>query len=207
MNPSFQTAGGAWKLLWSAQQPSYAGQGLSAAAVGWLLIIGAVGTGIASVGLLATMGSMGGPSALLSAFTGGYNNSGYDPYAGYETATEAPAEAPADPYYAEAAPPPASYSTYGAYAISESTLAWGAAWSASSRESAESSANSQCGQSDCRAYSFQDMCGAIAIDGNSRMWAIDWGYSVDEASSKAMTACGQYGSSTCQIQHSICSGG
>ena len=214
MNPSFQTAGGAWKLLWSTQKPSYAGQGLSAAAVGWLLILGAIGTGVVGVGLIAVAGS-GGPGELIAALTGGgYNSSGaYDPYSDYPTIeapaaadyydAPAPAEAPADPYYE----PAATYSTFAAYAISDSSLAWGAAWNASSRADAESHAVQECGRSDCRAILyFQNACGALAIDSYNRAWGADWDANLSDARAKALTACGRYGSS-CQIQNAVCSSG
>jgi hypothetical protein len=208
MNPSFQTVGGAWRLLNTAQLPSYAGQGLSSGAVGGLLFGGAAILGVVAVVTISTHGGFRLPALPASyqstmAATGAPADHTYAPPSSYET----PAAAPAPDYSTYNAPTPVSYSTFGAYAISDSTLSWGAAWNGATRESAESAARDQCGAhaSDCKAVIyFQNACGALAIDANQRAWGADWGATLAEARANALEACAQYGAS-CRIQNAVCS--
>lgn len=230
MNPSFQTAGGTWRLMRSGET-GYVGGGLSAGAVGAMLLIGFLVTGVAGGVMFASMGT-GAFASLTSMFNGGgYHNDPYasTDYATYETPAppaEAPAEAPAyydtyatDPAAAPAPEPsytPPSYSapasttntsgnTYGAIAISESTMAWGSSWNATSQAEAERTAIEYCGRSDCRSVNwFRNACGALAMSGN-RAWAADWGATQEEARSKALAACRSSGGTSCQIQNTTCS--
>ncbi|HYD87305.1 MAG TPA: DUF4189 domain-containing protein [Vitreimonas sp.] len=207
MNPSFQTAGGTWRLMRSAET-SHAGGGLSAGAVGALLLIGFVGTGAAGAGLLATVG-YGGMSSLLPG--SGYLDQTYYPIEETSPSLSEPytdpyvtVEAPVEPYSSEAGAPEV-YETYAAYAISESTLTWGAAWNAASQAEAESTAVSTCGYADCRSVLYvRNSCAAIAISPDGA-WAADGGATAAEASVNALAACRNYGGASCQVQNATCS--
>jgi len=207
MNPSFQTAGGAWQLMRNAEQPSYAGQGMSSGTVGALLFFGALSLGVVGSGLAAVVYNGGFGSFMQSsdyaapeemAAEESYPATDYtapaaeDPYAYVE--------APADPY---AAAPAAG--VFGAYSVSNSTLAWGVSWNAATREEAERAAIDTCAQSDCRSVGWlEHSCGALAMS-SDRAWAVDWASTAEEASQKALTACRNFGGTSCVIQNATCS--
>lgn len=104
MNPGLQTAGGPQRLMYTAPQPSYVGQGLSSGTVGAMLFFGSLGVGVLGVGLMAGVGS-GYFSDMFNG--GGYTRTEepyYDPYAAPETEAPPAAEAPPAEYYEAPAP-------------------------------------------------------------------------------------------------------
>lgn len=218
MNPSFQTSGGTWRLMRSAET-GHAGGGLSAGAVGALLFAGFIVTGVASAALFATVGYGG--LASLPFFGRDYAYDDYYPTESeYAIPAEPAAEAPAASYYdpyAAAAPaasydtpappaPAASYTTYAAYAISDSTRRWGVSWNATSRAEAESAAIGYCESSDCRSVVwFSDSCGALAMSGDGAWAASNWAANENEARERALSSCRDYGGASCEVQHATCS--
>ncbi|WP_395644511.1 hypothetical protein [Terricaulis sp.] len=106
MNPGLQTAGSPQRLMYTAPQPSYAGQGLSSGTVGGMLFFGSVGVGVLALAIMSAMGG-GGLNSLANLFNGGYGyrpsyEETYDPAA---APAEAPAAMPADEW--ATTPPPA----------------------------------------------------------------------------------------------------
>lgn len=95
---------------------------------------------------------------------------------------------------------------FGAIAYSKSTGRFGSSWNQSNRFSAERSAMSSCGRSDCRVLLwFQNGCGALAVNRNGgHAWNL--GRSLYEAKLLTSNRCtSQYGG--CKLICSVCSGG
>ena len=101
----------------------------------------------------------------------------------------------------------ASAETFGAFAFSPDTGAWGSSYNHQSRASAEGRALSECRQraGDCRSILwFRDACGAIATSPNGG-WGSGWGGSIILAEREAINSCVSYGNEGCSVLTTQCS--
>ena len=102
---------------------------------------------------------------------------------------------------------PANAQQFGAIAFSERTGAWGWSSGYDSRGEAERRALGECvarGGPCVVATWFRDACGALAKSPDNG-WGGEWGNSVSEAQSKAMSRCVAEGNRGCQVIESACS--
>ncbi|MDE1991032.1 MAG: DUF4189 domain-containing protein [Rhizobiaceae bacterium] len=99
-------------------------------------------------------------------------------------------------------------SRYTAVAISDTTLAWGTAWAAPSKEEAERVALAECltQAKDCHTQTWATGCVALAESPADGTWGADYDLFVDFAESKALARCSNAGGSDCRIVAHPCSG-
>jgi hypothetical protein len=104
--------------------------------------------------------------------------------------------------------PNGEVSKWTAIAVSDSNLAYGASWQASSRREAEQKALAECSiyASDCKVQMWaQGKCVALATSGSDLTWGTDSGLYPGTAQARALAQCRKLGGDACAIVTHPCS--
>lgn len=99
--------------------------------------------------------------------------------------------------------------SYGAIAVSSSTLKYGYSWGQNTQDQANAVAFQNCVEADCKIeVYFYNACGALAmtqIGGENARWGTAWAGSKSAAEQAALNYCAQAGGTDCVIEASVCS--